>query len=558
MKEKDFQKKLDNIADSLWLYEGGTPISNISQKLKLPRSTVSDWIHRCQERKITWKALVQSTLETQATWLFGPLKENSDPFLDKEDAFFREVRLQKLTIKEKIELYKQRFGEESVSSESAFYRKIKKFEKRHPQEHHDFTIHQTYSPGQTVLIDYSGDRLKVYETQNRTRKKQKTDSAGKNCVQYDIFVAVFGYSGWVAACLTRGQTKHDWLTGIDYCFGKAGGVPRELVLDNSTSLVLKADRRCPTFNKTFKAFCQHYGTTPHACSPGKPKEKSLVENMVGFLQRTIAKKQGTYIPTSFEEADKLLQAAVNEINDRKRSIGISRNEAFAKESALLQPLPSIRYSEGEFLAQLTVRKGHQIRYKHLRYNVDWGHIGKKVTLLGRGLADGRTELRICLSSTGQCIGTTILRTPEQGNEPNDITKIPEPLKHIAEGRDDLLDRILQECGPGAKAVAERVACDSTEASLGKLRGIVEHGRYFKECAPMHMEAISQALLKQGEELSYEDFISQWRIYVENEGIGAVTENGLPLPEPNIRGKNHYQKIYDKIANESKQVKDNSK
>lgn len=42
MKEKDFQKKLDNIADSLWLYEGGAPISNISQKLKLPRSTVSD------------------------------------------------------------------------------------------------------------------------------------------------------------------------------------------------------------------------------------------------------------------------------------------------------------------------------------------------------------------------------------------------------------------------------------------------------------------------------------------------------------------------------------
>ena len=75
---------------------------------------------------------------------------------------------------------------------------------------------------------------------------------------------------------------------------------------------------------------------------------------------------------------------------------------------------------------------------------------------------------------------------------------------------------------------------------------------------MHMEAISQALLKQGEELSYEDFISQWRIYVENEGIGAVTQNGHPLPEPNIRGKNHYQKIYDKIANESKQVKDNSK
>ena len=112
MKEKSFQKKLDNIADSLWLYEGATPISNISQKLKLPRSTVSDWIHRCQERKITWKALVQSTLETQATWLFGSLKENSEPFLDKEDAFFREVRLQKLTIKENIELYKECFGEE--------------------------------------------------------------------------------------------------------------------------------------------------------------------------------------------------------------------------------------------------------------------------------------------------------------------------------------------------------------------------------------------------------------------------------------------------------------
>lgn len=121
MKEKDFQKKLDNIADSLWLYEGGTPISTISHKLNLPRSTVSNWIHRRQERKNTWKSLVQSTLETQAAQLFGSLKENSDPCLDKEDAFFREVGLQKLTIKEKIELYKERFDEESVSSNSAFY-----------------------------------------------------------------------------------------------------------------------------------------------------------------------------------------------------------------------------------------------------------------------------------------------------------------------------------------------------------------------------------------------------------------------------------------------------
>ena len=88
---------------------------------------------------------MQSTLETQVTWLFGSLKENSDPFLDKENAFFREVRLQKLTIKEKIELYKERFGGESVSRESAFYRKIRKFEKRLPQEHDDFTIPQTYS-----------------------------------------------------------------------------------------------------------------------------------------------------------------------------------------------------------------------------------------------------------------------------------------------------------------------------------------------------------------------------------------------------------------------------
>lgn len=176
MKEKDFQKKLDNIADSLWLYEGGTLISNISQKLKLPRSTVSDWIHRCQERKITWKALVQLTLEKQATWLFGSLKENSDPFLDKEDAFFREVRLQKLTIKEKIELYKKHFGEESVSSESAFYRKIKKFEKRHPQEHHDFTIHQTYSPERK--LSSCGDSLNLRHSLNKGSALSLRDSPG--------------------------------------------------------------------------------------------------------------------------------------------------------------------------------------------------------------------------------------------------------------------------------------------------------------------------------------------------------------------------------------------
>ena len=75
------------------------------------------------------------------------------------------------------------------------------------------------------------------------------------------------------------------LGGLNNALTYFGGVPQTLIVDNMKTAVVDHRPGCPPkFNARFLDFCEHFGTSPRACTPRAGWEKGRVENGVGYIK----------------------------------------------------------------------------------------------------------------------------------------------------------------------------------------------------------------------------------------------------------------------------------
>lgn len=118
-----------------------------------------------------------------------------------------------------------------------------------------------------------------------------------------------------------------------------GGVPREVLSDNCSTLVISNDQDGVRWQPMYLRFCEYYGFTPRACKPYRSLTK-------GKIERTIRYIKGNFWPVEFTD-----------INDLNRQAWMWRDgvanvrvhgtthevpaERWQKEQ--LQPLPGARF-----------------------------------------------------------------------------------------------------------------------------------------------------------------------------------------------------------------------
>lgn len=100
-----------------------------------------------------------------------------------------------------------------------------------------------------------------------------------------VFVATLGHSRREYAEICFGLRQRDWILGIEHAFTYFGGLPEELLVDNTKPLVLSHPRQGKVqFHPEFQAFCQHWGLRPRACQPYRARTKGKVESGVGYVK----------------------------------------------------------------------------------------------------------------------------------------------------------------------------------------------------------------------------------------------------------------------------------
>jgi transposase len=97
-------------------------------------------------------------------------------------------------------------------------------------------------------------------------------------------ILTLGYSRLLSVVFSFGTAMPEFLQAHAQLLAFIGGVPHTLVYDNLSSVVTTHRGKEVIFNDQFLVFAERYGFKPHACTPGQPHEKGLVERPVRYLK----------------------------------------------------------------------------------------------------------------------------------------------------------------------------------------------------------------------------------------------------------------------------------
>jgi hypothetical protein len=214
----------------------------------------------------------------------------------------------------------------------------REFKRRFPSV--PLEMHKIHPPAERVEIDYKGqDNGFGYY-----------DRVAGVWVPCRLFGAILCFSQMFYARATRTERQEDLLTSVALAYEFFGGVPLTTAFDNAKAAVTKAHRYDPDINPEFAMFCEHFSTAPLAMRPGKPKDKNLIENVLGVFWRWARRRLRTRQHYSLAELNQALLALVHEFNDRvQRKYGGSRRQKFVGgEKDRLLPLPARAWSYSEW------------------------------------------------------------------------------------------------------------------------------------------------------------------------------------------------------------------
>ena len=196
---------------------------------------------------------------------------------------------------------------------------------------------------------------------------------------FQVFDYKLGYSRYPVFTYKLYKTRQDVFDCLIASFKATGGVPREILFDNMSSVVDRDGNRVKISNE-MRTFAKDMGFKIKLCKPRHPFTKGKVESLNRFLDWLIPYEG------EFETEDELI-AILGKINKKVcervcDETGVPPILLFQKEKEYLQSLPSDKVLESYLThnRQTTVRKDSMVTYMKNKYSVPAEYIGKPVKL----------------------------------------------------------------------------------------------------------------------------------------------------------------------------------
>jgi transposase len=98
------------------------------------------------------------------------------------------------------------------------------------------------------------------------------------------FIVTLSSSRYQFVWPTFTQTVEDVCTGLDAAWSFFGAIVQRVVLDNATSMVVRADAQSPTLQKAFAEYAQARGIFADPARVRHPRDKARVENQVPYVR----------------------------------------------------------------------------------------------------------------------------------------------------------------------------------------------------------------------------------------------------------------------------------
>lgn len=515
---------IQTIREVIRLRQLNHSMNAIAKRLTLSSSTVKRVIDRAKLLGLTWdemKAINDDDLGALFRTPHAPNQSTSSEF-DWVLIYQQSRGIKAKTLKE---LWTLHCSEQSLSY-SAFCKRFKLFKKYLPVELTELSLTQNWDPGEVAMIDYAGTKAFVKDPKNGQLR------------EVNVFVGILAYSGFTFCVATDRQTRQDWLDAIIEMFQFFGGIPQYVYLDNSTSLVLQADKYHPRICDELRSLCEYHGCTAYAVAPGQPKHKALVEGAVRLITDRVIKplRQRTFfsLETLNVEMKKLL------LEHNKRLLSNSNNETrlslYEEELPYLTQLPAIQFERTMIVKTLKVQKNYLIRYHNRRYSVPYRYVGQSLKVI---IYPYRKQLQCFDIKTGEKVVEHTLR--------DDGPKTVVALDHMPSNHRFVLmgsEELLQWVGKGGEKtteLAKRLINGRTKRDAVRLlRGIhamqQKHGlKTIEECCSATLEKMDPSYV------TLENIVQQRsQESVKTIKIHSTTLLKQHATNSNIRGAGYYK------------------
>lgn len=196
---------------------------------------------------------------------------------------------------------------------------------------------------------------------------------------FQVFDYKLGYSRYPIFTYKLYKTRQDVIDCLIASFKATGGIPREILFDNMSSVVDRDGNRRNISNR-MKAFAKDFNFKIKLCKPRHPFTKGKVEVLNKFLA-WIYPYEGEF------ETEEELIAILEKINAKviRRTCdetGVPPLFLFQKEKEYLQSLPSKEVIESYHTCdrQTIVRKDSMVTFMKCKYSVPAEYIEKPVRL----------------------------------------------------------------------------------------------------------------------------------------------------------------------------------
>lgn len=201
--------------------------------------------------------------------------------------------------------------------------------------------------------------------------------------EVNIFLIVLGYSRMKFVKLTSDKTQKTLFECMNEAFEYFQGVPKEILFDNMTTVVDRANSRIGNvkLNAKFLQYSKDIGFNPITCRIYRPQTKGKVESLAKLVDRLQVYNNEF---ETYEELEKIVKMFMKEINNEvSQGTNMKPIERLKKETKHLMPLPSkdVLNTYTTSPKEYKVSKESMITYKGQKYSVPTYLIGKSVSIV---------------------------------------------------------------------------------------------------------------------------------------------------------------------------------
>jgi len=353
------------IVEMLRLRSLGLSQRQIAQSSGCAKSTVGDTLKRCADVSLDYETAKTMSDEALQVLLY-PKNANATRIPDPDwDAVSKKLsRRKKLNLQYLWEEYrKENPTGLSYSQYCARYRKYRKDSEK------SISLHEERVAGEVLQVDWIGDVMPCVH-----------DPKTKITQDAHFFVSVLGVSGYPYVEAFPDEKEISWVQAHVNALDYYNGLPRILRPDNCKTAVKTPKYYEPDINSAYWDFSQHYGIAVLPARSRKPKDKSLVEESIGWLETWLLEYLHGQEFFSFYELNEAISERVEELVRRpfkkKKGTRLSVFEEIDKPA--LRPLPE-RYIVAEMITRRVSDNLH-VEYASFYYSVPFKHHKEQVIL----------------------------------------------------------------------------------------------------------------------------------------------------------------------------------